>query len=82
MTNFFDKLRLDRQFIESLRLSDSISDPKVQSLLKAQLALYFSGMPKETDFLSLLKLLQGNSTIVATVAGADSTGNQQTGTVG
>ena len=58
MTEFFDKLRLDRQFNESLRLSDSISDGRIQSMLKAQLALYFSGMPKDSDFVNILHLFQ------------------------
>jgi hypothetical protein len=44
MTEFFDKLRLDRQFNESLRLCESISDVKMQSEIKAQLCLYFAGI--------------------------------------
>jgi hypothetical protein len=45
MTEFFDKLRLDRQFNESLRLCESISDVQIQSRLKAQLCLFFAGLP-------------------------------------
>lgn len=58
MTEFFDKLRVDRQFNESLRLCDSIPDSKIQSMLKAQLALFFSGMPKDTDYVKVLELIQ------------------------
>ncbi len=61
MTEFFDKLRLDRQFNESLRLCDSIPDPKIQSMLKAQLALFFSGMPKDSDFVKILESFQNTS---------------------
>src|SRR5258706_11140655 len=34
MTDFFDKLRMDRKFEESLRLADQITDTKLQSALK------------------------------------------------
>lgn len=44
MTEFFDKLRVDRQFNESLRLCESIPDIKLQSEIKAQLCLYFAGI--------------------------------------
>jgi len=44
MTEFFDKLRLDRQFNESLRICESIEDAKMQSEIKAQLCLYFAGI--------------------------------------
>lgn len=45
MTVFFDKLREDRKFNESLRLCNSISDITVQSNLKAHLSLFFAGIP-------------------------------------
>lgn len=45
MTEFFDKLRRDRQFNESLRLCRSITDDYLQSLLKVQLSLFFAGIP-------------------------------------
>lgn len=50
MTGFFDKLRSDRQFNASLRLCDSVPDNTVQSGLKAQLALFFAGVPADSIF--------------------------------
>lgn len=50
MTEFFDKLRLDRQFNESLRLCESIPDHAIQSGLKAKLALFFAGVPSTAVF--------------------------------
>ena len=52
MTDFFDKLRKDRQFNESLRLTESISDENIQSLIKAQLSLFFAGFPASSIFSS------------------------------
>jgi hypothetical protein len=45
MTDFFDKLRLDRQFNESLRLCEAIPDLEMQSRIKAQMCLFFAGLP-------------------------------------
>ncbi|MDO9043193.1 MAG: hypothetical protein Q7U64_12800 [Desulfocapsaceae bacterium] len=45
MTEFFDKLRTDRQFNEALRLCESIPDSTVQSNIKARLCLFFAGIP-------------------------------------
>ena len=63
MTEFFDKLRVDRQFNESLRLCESIPDAKVQSMLKAQLALFFSGMPKDTEYVKVLEILHRGDSV-------------------
>ncbi len=57
MTEFFDKLRSDRKFNESLRLSESITDQHIQSMLKALLSLSFSGMPTDSEFVKLLQLI-------------------------
>jgi hypothetical protein len=45
MGDFFDKLRKDRQQVESRALCDSISDKKAQDALRVQLALYYAGLP-------------------------------------
>jgi hypothetical protein len=58
MTEFFDKLRRDRQFNESLRLCDSITDGYIQSLLKVQLSLFFAGVPAGDDIAQKLASLQ------------------------
>ncbi|MFD2097494.1 hypothetical protein ACFSJ3_15975 [Corallincola platygyrae] len=50
MTEFFDKLRVDRQFNESLRLCESIPDESTQSQLKARLSLFFAGVPADTVY--------------------------------
>lgn len=42
MTEFFDKLRTDRKFEESLRLADSIPNTDAQSRLKILMALNFA----------------------------------------
>jgi hypothetical protein len=42
MTEFFDKLRIDRKLDEALRLANEIIDQKVQASLKAVLALSFA----------------------------------------
>ena len=44
MTEFFEKLRLDRQFNEALRLSESLVNEAKKDDLKAQMALHFSGI--------------------------------------
>ena len=50
MTEFFDKLRVDRQFNESIRLCRAIPDEKIQSQLKARLSLFFAGVPADTIY--------------------------------
>ena len=42
MTEFFDKLRVDRKFEESLQMCERIPDPVVQSRLKVLMALNFA----------------------------------------
>jgi hypothetical protein len=44
MGDFFDKLRKDRQQVESRALCDSIGDRKAQDALKVQLALFYAGV--------------------------------------
>lgn len=41
MTEFFDKLRMDRKLDEALKLAEQIPEPLVSSRLKAVLALHF-----------------------------------------
>lgn len=48
MTEFFDKLRTDRKFEESLQLADQIPDKTLQSRLKIMLAMSFAEV-KSTD---------------------------------
>jgi hypothetical protein len=45
MGDFFDKLRKERQQVESRTLCDSISDGKAQDALRVQLSLYYAGIP-------------------------------------
>jgi len=42
MSEFFDKLRRDRQHLESRRLCESISNPLLQDVLRLQLALHYA----------------------------------------
>ena len=42
MSEFFDKLRRDRQHLESRRLCDAITDPLLQNVLRLQLALHYA----------------------------------------
>lgn len=44
MVEFFDRLRTDRKFDESLKIADTISDQEVQSRLKVLLSLDFAGV--------------------------------------
>jgi hypothetical protein len=43
MSEFFDKLRADRNLQESLKLSATVDDPKMRNALQVTLSLYFSG---------------------------------------
>ena len=49
-TALYDRLRLDSQSERSNRLVEQITDPALQSLVRAQLALHLGGLtPKEID---------------------------------
>jgi len=45
MAEFFDKLRLDRQHSDSQKMCDSIENTLIKDMLRAQLALYYAGLP-------------------------------------
>jgi hypothetical protein len=49
MSEFFDKLRKDRQQVESRKLCESISDPLVKDALKIQLALRYAEIDKSDE---------------------------------
>jgi hypothetical protein len=49
MTEFFDKLRTDRQFNESLRLCDAIQDEHTRAGLQVQLSLFFAGLRPDKE---------------------------------
>lgn len=49
MTDFFQKLREDKQYVESKYLCDSISSDKARDALKIQLALNFAGIDNSKD---------------------------------
>lgn len=44
MSEYFEKLRKDRQKVESRKLCDEISDPKLKDELRTRLALYYAGV--------------------------------------
>jgi len=44
MTEFLDKLRLDRQFNEALRLCNAIEDTQMKGELQVRLSLFFAGI--------------------------------------
>jgi len=46
MSEFFDRLRMDRKMMESLRLCNSIDDDPMRNSLKITFSLYFSGLQK------------------------------------
>ncbi len=56
MTEFFDKLRVDRQFNEALRLCAAIEDKKLKSELQVQLSLFFAGIRENAPHLHPTKL--------------------------
>jgi hypothetical protein len=61
MTEFFDKLRTDRKFEESLQMCERVPDPDAQSRLKVLLALNFAEVsPPE----SIIKEVLGTSSTV------------------
>lgn len=49
MGEFFDKLRRDRQQVESRKLAESISDPAAKDALRIQLALHYADVPKSDE---------------------------------
>jgi hypothetical protein len=51
MTEFFDKLRVDRKLDEALKFANEITDPKIQSSLKAVLALSFAEVKSADEML-------------------------------
>jgi hypothetical protein len=55
MTDFFDKLRADRKFEESLKLADEIPDPILKSKLKIVLSINFADVKASDNILSILK---------------------------
>ena len=58
MTEFFDKLRIDRKLDEALKLIKDIEDPVISSRVKATIILSFSDV--STDNLSLSGILSSN----------------------
>jgi hypothetical protein len=54
MTEFFDKLRVDRKLDEALKFANEIADPKIQSSLKAVLALSFAEVKSADDMLAAI----------------------------
>jgi hypothetical protein len=44
MSEFFDRLRVDRKLSESLKLCDAIDDSNMKNSLRVTLALYFAGL--------------------------------------
>ena len=44
MAEFFDKLRKDRQQVESRKLCDSVNNPDARDALRIQLSLYYAGV--------------------------------------
>jgi hypothetical protein len=69
MTEFFDKLRIDRKLEESLRLANEIGDARIQASLKAVLSLSFADVDSTRELLgSVLGSQPPLSTVV--VAGA------------
>lgn len=55
MTDFFDKLRTDRKFDESLKLANEIPDDTLRSKLKVILAISFAVVKGSDNILSILK---------------------------
>ena len=44
MSEFFDKLRKDRQQVESRNLCDNVNNPDAKDALRIQLSLYYAGV--------------------------------------
>lgn len=49
MGDFFDKLRRDRQQVESRKLCEIISDAKAKDALRIQLALHYAELPNSDE---------------------------------
>lgn len=62
MSEFFDKLRADRKFEESLQLADQIPDSTLQSRLKILLALNFAEVKSTNGILSSMFNMELQST--------------------
>jgi len=58
MTEFFDRLRIDRKLDESLRLAKEIEDENIQAVLKSILALNFAEVDSP---LAVLSYIRGHS---------------------
>ena len=54
MTEFFDKLREDRKFDESIRLVKEVSDDRLRGRLQASLALNFANVPAGDSTLGVI----------------------------
>jgi hypothetical protein len=52
MTEFFDKLRVDRKLDEALSIMKEISDPIISSRIQGIVALHFSDVPLDKIVLS------------------------------
>ena len=63
MTEFFDKLRADRKFEESLHMSERIPDPGAQSRLKIMLALNFADVTPSDNVIREILGMQGTTEI-------------------
>ena len=60
MTEFFDKLRIDRKFEESLQMCEKISDPLIQSRLKVLMALNFAEVSSPKSVLKEVLSIPGD----------------------
>ena len=49
MMEFFEKLRLDRQQLESRKLCEEIQDPGIKDALRVNLSLHYAGIEKSHD---------------------------------
>jgi hypothetical protein len=49
MSDFFEKLRRDRQHAESRRLREAIAEPQARDALRVQLALHYAEVPSGSD---------------------------------
>jgi hypothetical protein len=64
MSEFFDKLRVDRKLDECLKLAGDITDQRIQSSLKAVLALSFAEVVSSDQ---MLASILGSSSIASTL---------------
>jgi hypothetical protein len=54
MTEFFDRLRMDRKFEESLKLANDIPDPHMKIKIKIILSLHFAEIEVSDEFLAAI----------------------------